>query len=99
MLELKFARCYRIGIYTDSEERYARGDYGNQSAIGGTMTFQELLDYKTPDSDDASTADIQLQIGTVDGKMIVFSEMSDCFRETGNTADCATLWIEPFTTD
>jgi hypothetical protein len=100
MLELKFTRCYRIGMYTDSEKEFVRGDYGDKSAVEGAMTYRETFDYiKMPRSDVASSADIQLQMTTVDGSMIIFSEVGNCFRETGNTADCATLWIEPFTTD
>jgi hypothetical protein len=99
MLEHKFTRCYRIGMYTSSEERFARSHYGNQSATGGATTFRNIFDDKNPGSDDASSAYIQLQMATVDEDMVVFSEVSNCFRETGNTADCATFWIEPFTGD
>jgi hypothetical protein len=28
-----------------------------------------------------------------------FSDLGECFRESGNTADCATFWIEPFKGD
>jgi hypothetical protein len=86
-------------MHTSSEERFVRSQYGNQSVTGGETTFRDMFEDKNPNSNDASNVDIQLQMATVDGNMAVFSEVSNCFRETGNTADCATFWIEPFTGD
>jgi len=97
MLNLKFTRCYRIGIYTDSEQKLVRGAYGDESLIEDDLTNREVFNYvKQPNSNDTSDVRIQLQMSTVGEAMTVISDVGQCFRETGITADCATFWIEPF---
>jgi hypothetical protein len=100
MLKLKFTRCYRIGMYTVSEQRLVRGAYGDETLIGGGLSNREIFGYvKMPSSGDASDVHIQLQMTAVEGAVTVISDLGECFRESGNTADCATFWIEPFKGD
>lgn len=100
MLELKVSRCYRIGMYTSSEERLVWSSYGDHRS--GGMTNREIFnDVKSPVLDEASGVRIQLYMATIDGTLAVipYPGAGQCFEEAGNTADCATFWIEPFTAD
>ncbi len=103
-------RCYRLGVYTMSQERLVR-EQGDRPVFGGSNspTFREYYTstrYK-PKSKDAPTVSIDMQMSTGPEFLYTHAEIDECrasYRELEGKGsrpdrmlykDCAYLWIEP----
>ncbi len=103
-------RCYRLGMYTMSQERLVR-EQGDRPVFGGSNspTFREYYTSRRyrPKSKSAQTLGIEMQMSTGPEFLYTHAEIGDCYYASYRSlegkgsggrmvyADCAYLWIEP----
>ncbi|MBM3506962.1 MAG: hypothetical protein FJX64_04415 [Alphaproteobacteria bacterium] len=102
------AQCFRVGVYTASQQRYVR-ERGDEKQFGGpnSPTVRQYFQNYLPRSDAAPTLSIDLQMSTVAGFLATTAMPGGCHSTHGLEgkaigdrrvySDCAYLWLEPVT--